>query len=444
MPRVSHLAETLSMPGFIGYPSKNERQTAYGDGFNRPSPYGDLSLDIITPPTIVQPRLTTGRVLSAGATPMSDIFNYPKRRETPGVYPQSIPSSESGFSSNAETAIFPNPDPFPVMIGMLDAQITAMKQDEDARKAARRDLGKPPDASEIVERLKSPAELMFEEQRKKIDAGLVLRLQAQGFTDEEIAEFLTGRRRAAVAAAAERQAPDEDLVSSLARMQGGMPQTGTNAVGIGALSAARVRDGPEMTTPEMIAAAMSAMGTGGSVASLLQGASDPRAALSTAAEQEAAATGDPILELYTRGARDARREARRGPRMALMDTPAPPAPERMRIAPTIGREPFSRVFSNQVGGPRPSVIDILMGNSQAARREGEMQIVRRESGGGGGAAAGGTSIAARSLDREMVGGGLSKSAQRVKNADIRARLGAPATGRIPEALRAAYKAAGGR
>jgi hypothetical protein len=416
MPRVSHIAPTLSLPGFTGYPSSNNRQTAYGDGKNRPSPYGDLSLDIITPPTIVQPRLTTGRVLSAGATPMSDVFDYSRRRESPGKFPQSIPSSQSGFASNAETAIFPNPDPFPVMIGMLDAQITAMKQDEATRAATISGLGLPADRREIVERLKSPAELYFEGERKKADAIKIERLQVAGYTDQEIADFTAENRRAGMAAAAVREEPEEALYGAIARLQGGMPQTGTNAVGIGAFSAARERaDGPAETTAEMLSAAMSAMGTGGSVASLLQGAADPRASASYAARREAAAAGDPFIGRRS-GVRDVLRMT-----AARADK---------GIAAARGEAPSDTFDIAQLMG--------IASGGGGARRGGAESAM----GGGGGAAAGGlATIAERSLDRAEVGGGLSKSKQAKQKAIIRARMGLPARGPIGGAAAESYRKA---
>lgn len=298
---MSHIAPTLSAPGFTGFPSMNSPQTAYGNGMDRPSPYGDLSLDILLGPSLIQPRLTTGRVLRASqAIPNSDVFNYSKRREAPGSFPQSTPSSQSGFASNAETATFPNATPFPVMIGMLEAQITAMKQEEAERKAAVGSLGSQPNAAEIKERMKSPAELYFEAERAKVDQRVLTRLQAAGYTDEEIAGFVLQRRLAGMAGAANREEPEDGVRDVLAGLEARLPATGSNAVGIGPLSAARERaDGPAQSTKQALKARASAVGTGGSVAALKLGSTDPRSSASAAAIRETPGVGTSVLEMLT-------------------------------------------------------------------------------------------------------------------------------------------------
>jgi hypothetical protein len=176
------------------------------------------------------------------------------------------------------------------MIGMLDAQITAMKQEEAGRKAYQDSLGKAVDASEIKERFKSPAELFFEEFKKRGDTAELARLQSAGFTDAEIAQYISTQRMSRMASAATRQNPEEDIGSVLARMSASAAgaATGFGAVGDVAMSAARVQNLTVPTpTPAMLARTRaSAMGTGGSVASLLLGAEDPRAALSSAAQRE--------------------------------------------------------------------------------------------------------------------------------------------------------------
>jgi hypothetical protein len=266
----------------------NSQSVAYGDGTTRPSPYGDLSLDIHLGATVVQHNLTTGRRLRAGAAiPRSDCFNYSDRREKIHEgFPQSIPSNQSGFASNPETITYPNKDPFPVMIGILDAQISAMKQEEAGRAAARASLGTRADAAEIVERMLSPAELYFEEQKKRFDAKKIARLQAAGYTDEEIAKFIAAERQKQMAAASTRDAPEDGVAGIMRILEERLPATGSGAVGIGSQSAARERaDGPSMSAIEALMQRPSARGTGGSVASLLAGPEDPRAALSVAARR---------------------------------------------------------------------------------------------------------------------------------------------------------------
>lgn len=291
--RTSHINATLSAPGFRGFPSSDSPMFAYGEGETRPSPYGDLSLDIVTPPTIVQQNYNTGRRVKASQQAPIDTDDFKGNREVfPGIYPQAATSRQTGRASNFNTIDYPNPDPFPVMIGMLDAQITAMKQDEEAHKAYNASLGAAVNSADIKERLKSPAELYFEEFKKRGDTAELTRLQNAGFTDAEIAQYVSQQRMGRMAAAATRQEPNDDIAAVMARMAATAagPATGFGAVGDVAMSAARVQNFTVPTpTPVMLQRnRASAMGTGGSVASLLLGAEDPRSALSVAAQRASA------------------------------------------------------------------------------------------------------------------------------------------------------------
>jgi len=289
-PRGSHISPTLALPGFGGFPSKSSYE-AFGDGQTRPSPYGDLSLDIFMPaPTVIKSRLTNDQMWEHRRAPpkAGGQFEYPRKELPPGVYPQSKTSTQTGFASNADTILLPNHDPFPVMTGLLEAQLTAMKQQDAAQRAATATTGREAAPPEYRERMKSPAELYFEELRKHHDAGRIDRLMAAGYTEDEIAEHLRGERMRDMRHVAMRHEPEAAIEDVIQHLTDGLPRTGTNAVGIGALSLAqRHPAGPPTTTKQMLRQNARANNTGGSVAAAQVGGGDPRASASYAAKKEA-------------------------------------------------------------------------------------------------------------------------------------------------------------
>jgi hypothetical protein len=215
---MSKLQGILEMPGFNGFPSKafieNNQQevTQAVYKFRR--------------------RLTNGQMWEhKGALPYNPNFNYPEKSKF--AFPQSKTSAETGFASNPETIMFPNPDAgYKLNPEFKDAYFIAFKQGKIADDKIRRERGHL--NSEIIEDVTTNfvKEYMAKADTVK-EAELREKLRLEGFSDEEINEYIRKRQTDKIDYIAKNITKTDSMVHF---MKGFDPDTGMDAAGISASS----------------------------------------------------------------------------------------------------------------------------------------------------------------------------------------------------------------
>jgi hypothetical protein len=215
---MSKLQGILEMPGFNGFPSKafieNNQQE------------------------VSQPVYKFRRYLSNGqmwehksALPYNPNFNYPEKYKF--AFPQSKTSLDTGFASNPETIMYPNPDAgYKLNPEFKDAYRITNEQRGIAHDKERRERGHM--NSEIM----ADATTNFVKQymNTAIEAGegeLREKLRLEGFSDEEVNEYIKKRKAEKIDYIAKNINKTDAMVHF---MKGFDPDTGMEAAGIGALS----------------------------------------------------------------------------------------------------------------------------------------------------------------------------------------------------------------
>lgn len=255
MPRRSknHVDEPLEAPGFqiSVRDAMAGKALAYKEGV-RPSPYGDVSLEIGNPFYAIGSRLTTGRKYNKGyekKLPRTKEFNYPRKNMRPGEFPQSIPM-KNGRCSNFDTYFDPNENPIPIMLDILDAQRASYVEDEKSRRAIARaeaipDFDKTPDFIYLQSREDESINQYFADLSESFNQDRINKLLARGFTEEEVASFIDKERERDIEKAVKNPDNPELLMrAALARTMKDRKvaythPTGTNAAGIGSRSDAQ-------------------------------------------------------------------------------------------------------------------------------------------------------------------------------------------------------------
>jgi hypothetical protein len=243
---MSKLQGILEMPGFNGFPSKafieNNQQ------------------EVSQPVYKFRRRLTNGQMWEhKGALPYNPNFNYPEKSKF--AFPQSKTSLQTGFASNPETIIFPNPDAgYKLNPEFKDAYFIAFNQREIAKKGAeeKQDINLPERkkklgfissavsgkrADENLNRLLKFNALQTEEAVTEYAQGvsgpikikLMAKLKNAGFSDEAVQKYLNKQEDEAIEAVA-KTSTKLDSVSSMDIASLIDYPTATDAVGIGATS----------------------------------------------------------------------------------------------------------------------------------------------------------------------------------------------------------------
>jgi hypothetical protein len=214
----SKLQGILEMPGFHGFPSKASIE--------------NNQQEVSQPVYKFRRYLTNGQIWNhKGSLPYNPEFNYPEKSKF--AFPQSKTSLETGFASNPETIMFPNPDAgYKLNPEFKDAYYLSFKQREIAHDKERRERGHL--NSEIIgdvttnfvkEYMHKADTIREAEQRAK--------LQKDGFTEEEINEFFRKRETAKMDYIVDSVGKIDAVVDF---MKGFDPDTGMDAAGIGASS----------------------------------------------------------------------------------------------------------------------------------------------------------------------------------------------------------------
>jgi hypothetical protein len=215
---MSKLQGILEMPGFNGFPNKafieNNQQevTQAVYKFRR--------------------RLTNGQMWEhKGALPYNPNFNYPEKSKF--AFPQSKTSLETGFASNPETIMFPNPDAgYKLNPEFKDAYRITNEQNETAYDKIRRERGHL--NSEIIEDVTTNFVMQYMNTSIEAAEGeLREKLRLEGFSDEEINEYIKKRKAEKIDYIAKNITKTDSMLHF---MKGFDPDTGTEGAGIGALS----------------------------------------------------------------------------------------------------------------------------------------------------------------------------------------------------------------
>jgi hypothetical protein len=243
---MSRLQGILEMPGFHGFPSKASIE--------------NNQQEVSQPVYKFRRYLTNGQMWEhKGALPYNPEFNYPEKSKF--AFPQSKTSLDTGFASNPETIMFPNPDAgYKLNPEFKDAYFLAYNQREIAQKGAeeKQDINLPERkkklgfigsavtgkrAEDNLNRLLKFNALQTEEAIAEyaegvsgaVKAKLTEKLKKAGFSEEAIQKYLNKQEDEAIEAVA-KSTTKLDSVSAMDVASLMDYPTATDAAGIGATS----------------------------------------------------------------------------------------------------------------------------------------------------------------------------------------------------------------
>ena len=215
---MSKLQGILEMPGFHGFPSKASIE--------------NNQQEVSQPVYKFRRYLSNGQMWEhKGALPYNPEFNYPEKSKF--EFPQSKTSAQTGFASNPETIMFPNPDAgYKLNPEFKDAYYLAYKHGQVAYDKERRERGHL--NSEIIGDVTTNfvKEYMHTADTVK-EAELREKLRIEGFSEEEINEYLKKRKAEKIDYIAKNINKTDAMVHFL---KGFDPDTGMDAAGISASS----------------------------------------------------------------------------------------------------------------------------------------------------------------------------------------------------------------